>query len=364
MVRHTYSRRAKRRLAPALLIIGTIVAVTLVVNVVPRIVALFGISTASADTLDPPERTAIVQTFGARTLATRDGHCPSHSALVPRADAWACTVDDQLFDPCFEAKDLDAPTAIVCGADALSGAVGFAIRDAVPPAPPSDAAQIDPTAIATLSVAIDLIGEPVTLVNGQYYAPNVERTGGSVLVAQSGLRANGDLDADGDADAAGLLVADAGDGRMFIYLYAIRNDGGSPVFAGSLELGDRVKVDALDITHGQIRVAMTTHTGEDPACCPTLDVNYAYNLVDGARIAQYVNGWRLELPGGVQCLPVPPVATQPTANPAPIAYQCSNGAWLRTGLAPGRVWYAQTVASAANEPGKASSYIPVVRVWQ
>jgi hypothetical protein len=361
MARHPYSRRTKRRITPALLIIGAIVAVALIVNLVPRVVSLFRVSTASADTLEPPERTAIVQAVVARPSSVRDGACTQPSAFVPRADAWACTVGDQLFDPCFEAKDLDAPTAIVCGADAASGAVGFAVRDAVPPAPAAEMPHIDSTAFASLPVTIELIGAPVTLVNGQYYAPNVEATGGSVLIAQSNLRAEGDLDGDGDADAAGLLVADAGDGRMFIYLYAVRNDAGTPAFAGSIELGDRVKVDALDITNGQIHVAMTTHTGEDPACCPTLDVDYTYNLVDGTRIAQYVNGWRLELQGGIQCLPM---VQQPIENGPRYAYQCSNGAWLREGLVAGRVWYAQLASSTVNEPGTASSYVPVVRIWQ
>ncbi len=290
------------------------------------------------------------------------GACSEHSAFVPRADAWACTVGDQTYDPCFEVESLDAPSAIVCGADSLSGAPGFVVAGAQPPATPVDASQIDPATFASLRVTIDLIGSPVTLVNGQFYAPNVERTNGSVLVAQSGLRADGDLDADGDADAAGLLVADAGDGRMFMYLYAVRNDNGNPVFAGSVELGDRVKVDALDISDGQIRVAMTTHTGEDPACCPTLDVTYAYNLMDGARLAQYVNGWRLELQGGTQCRPVAPQAT--TTAAAPSAYQCSDGTWLRDGLIPGRVWYAQRIDSTVNEPGTASLYVPVVHIWQ
>lgn len=361
MVRHNYSRHGKRRLTPTLLMIGAIVAVALLVNLVPRVVALFGISTASADEFDPPVRTELVRAVVARPALEHAGACTARSSFVPRADAWACTAAAQLYDPCFEAHDPDKPTAIVCGAEAESGAVGFAIKDAVPPGALTDAAQIDPAGLASLPVTIDLIGEPVTLVQGQFYAPNVERTGGSVLVAQSGLRAEGDLDGDGDSDITGLLVADAGDGRMFIYLYAVRNDNGAPVFAGSIELGDRVKVDALDIRNGQIYVAMTTHTGEDPACCPTLEVTYAYNLVDGSRIVQYVDGWRLELQGGVQCLPM---QAQVTAGAIPFAYQCSNGTWLHNGLIPGRVWYGRTLGSADDNAAALSSFKPVVRIWQ
>lgn len=361
MARHYYSRRGKRRLTPTLLIISAIVTVALLASLVPRVVALFSISPASADVFDPPARTELVRAVTARPTLENAGACTAHSSFVPRADAWACTADALLYDPCFEARDPDKPTAIVCGAEADSGATGFAIKDAIPPGVLADAAQIDPAALASLSVTIDLIGAPVTLVNGQFYAPNVERTGGSVLVAQSGLRAGGDLDGDGDPDIAGLLVADAGDGRMFIYLYVVRNDNGAPFFAASTELGDRVKVDALDIDHGQILVAMTTHTGEDPACCPTLDVAYAYNLVDGARIVQYVDGWRLELQGGVQCMPVPAQAN-PVANP--FAYQCSNGSWLHHGLIPGRVWFGRLLASADDYAAANSAFVPIVRIWQ
>ncbi len=361
MARHYYSRRTRRRLTPALLIVGAIVATALLANIVPRVVSLFGISTASADEFDPPVRTELVRTVGARATAERDGSCTAHSAFVPRADAWACTVADQVYDPCFEVHDPDKPTAIVCGADSASGATGFAIRNVVPIGLRSDALPLDPAALATLPVTIDLIGAPVTLVNGQFYAPNVEKTGGSVLVAQSGLRADGDLDEDGDLDSAGLLVADAGDGRMFIYLYAVRNDNGASTFAGSIELGDRVKVDALEISNGQIVVAMTTHSDEDPACCPTLGVNYAFNLVNGSQIVQDTDGWRLELQGGVQCRPV---TAQAAEGAGPYAYQCSNGVWLQNGLIPGRVWYGRTLSAADASETPRTLFEPIVRLWQ
>jgi hypothetical protein len=116
----------------------------------------------------------------------------------------------------------------------------------------------------------------------------------------------------------------------------------------------------MRIENGQIVVHMTTHASDDPACCPTLDVVWRYNL-QGNRLVQAVDGWRLELPGGVSCVPVQ--ATQQSSESAmPFVYQCSNGAWLRNGLFPGALWYAEY----AGEPDASGNprYVPITRLWQ
>ncbi|MGL4650425.1 MAG: hypothetical protein ACRC1H_13540, partial [Caldilineaceae bacterium] len=323
-------------------------------------------------------------------LATRPGSCDARSLFAPRADAWRCTVEGTVFDPCFELHAGGAG-AIVCGAEPLSGALGFAVGGALPPAlPTSAAAPIDPSSLDSLTYAIDLLPTPVTLSRGQFYVPWVDQTGGSLLVGLSELRAEGDLDGDGDADQAALLVADAADDRMFIYLGAIINEPAGPRASATLALGDRVKVDNLEIANGQIIVTMTTHTGDDPACCPTLDVNYHYVLA-GDWLRQVADGWRLELAGGNQCLPV---QSQAAGGGMQFSYQCSDGTWLRSGLIPGKVWGAVPAGGRSEEPANAgaatvtaigtgaapaagvsggtpatvsgadSGTVPVVRVWQ
>jgi hypothetical protein len=105
---------------------------------------------------------------------------------------------------------------------------------------------------------------------------------------------------------------------------------------------------------------MTTHAPEDPECCPTLDVTYLYNL-DGDQPRQYLDGWRLELAEGVQCVPVQ--ARQAANAEMPFAYQCSNGAWLRNRLHPGKIWYGEPVASQG-QAADPSTFVPIERIWQ
>lgn len=381
--------RTTRILSPGLAAVAFILVAVLFANGLPRLSTLMGAEAASARTIVPPSQTEILHTLVQRPEAGKPGVCDARSLFAPRADAWRCTVEGTTFDPCFETHRSGAATteanagdagAIVCGAEPLSGAPGFFVRGALPPAlPTSTTPPIGASALESLTYQIDLIGAPVTLTRGQFYVPWVEQTNGSVLVGLSELRAGGDLDGDGDEDQAVLLVADAADDRMFIFLGAVLNENGVARASATLPLGDRVKVDNLEIARGQILVTMTTHTGDDPACCPTLDALYPYVLT-GDRLMQVVDGWRLELAGGVQCVPV---QSQAGGGGMGFAYQCSDGAWLRSGLQTGQVWYGtpagativpmQAVAasptagdttSAGATAAALRSQIPVVRVWQ
>lgn len=373
MPRTTIPSRSRRRSsAPALVIVVAVIGLALLLNGWPFVVSLVGFSTASAIDPGPPARTEIVRAQFAPAPESRGGICAERSRLVPRSDAWRCEVGGAVLDPCFEAVKSHRPASIVCAAEPLSGAPGFTVGGASPP-PASSAPALDPAQFGNLFYLIDRIGTPVKLVNGQYYAPYVESVGQGVLVGLSGMRASGDLDRDGDPDAAVLLVADATDDRMFIYLGAILNENGAPARTTAIELGDRVKVDDLSIEHGQIVVTMTTHDADDPACCPTLDVAWSYTL-QGEQLAHYVDGWRMELQGGVQCLPFTTAQAGAAADAGPgaqLVYQCSDGSWLRSGLRPGTVWYAESTGSALPEtaqdrqPAQARSpYRAVVRIWQ
>jgi hypothetical protein len=56
---------------------------------------------------------------------TRAGSCFVNAISVSRVDAWRCTTDNQIHDPCFQVDD--APT-VVCGADPVSGEEGFVLE--------------------------------------------------------------------------------------------------------------------------------------------------------------------------------------------------------------------------------------------
>jgi len=114
-------------------------------------------------------------------------------------------------------------------------------------------------------------------------------------------------------------------------------------------------------------------------------VEYPYVLVGGS-LYHVADGWRLELAGGVQCRPVQAQAT--ASGGAGFSYQCSDGKWLKRGLRPGQVWYAEAAAasaggasgggasgssasgggasgsSASGGGAEAPAFLPVVRIWQ
>ena len=366
--RYPRQQRQRRIFSPWTIGFLLIVLALLVFNVGPRLTTLMGLDQGSTLEASLAPETQIVHTTSEVPDASQPGTCSERSTFVPRTNAWRCTVGDASFDPCFGIVE-GAAVSVVCGAEPLSGAPGFVVEGAGGslPTPSPEVRPLTPGDLAWIEYTVDLVGTPVKLVNGQFYMPALERAGGSVLIALSEMQEMGDLDGDGDDDAAVLLVADADDDRMFIYLGAVLNQNGTPVALGTVELGDRVKVDDLDIHDGQITVRMMTHTGDDPQCCPTLDAERSFNLV-GDWLVPWLDGWRLELTGGVQCQPVQ--AQQAAGSTMPFAYQCSDGAWLRNGLFPGRTWYALPVASLANVQGvivtspTAEDLIPIVRLWQ
>ncbi len=54
----------------------------------------------------------------------RSGSCWTGSVSVPGKISWRCTVDGEIFDPCFTAPEAGL---VICGADPLTGESGFAV---------------------------------------------------------------------------------------------------------------------------------------------------------------------------------------------------------------------------------------------
>jgi len=362
MNRPTLQPRNRRLFSPIAWLMILILLVVAVYNVAPWFSRLMTSTNAESNAISIPVSTQYATTDLVIPSATRGGECNERSQFVARTDARRCVVGVSIYDPCFIIPgQINEPSTIVCGVDGGSGVEGFAIAPKLGPTPiATPSATINQGDLGWLSYPLDLIGGEVRLVNDQYYFPNVSSMDGSLLVALSKMRAHGDLDGDGDEDEAVLLVADADDDRMLIYLAAVINQNGNAVPVGTIPLGDRITVDHMRIQNGQIIVNMTTHASDDPACCPTLDVVWRYNL-QGNRLVQAVDGWRLELPGGVSCVPVQ-ATQQSSENAMPFVYQCSNGAWLRNGLFPGALWYAQ-YAGEVDDSGN-PRYVPITRLWQ
>jgi hypothetical protein len=114
------------------------------------------------------------------------------------------------------------------------------------------------------------------LRNGVY--ENEAKNQRVVLVDQAEKIAIGDLTRNGEADAAVLLTAKTGRSRSFVYLAAATNANGTPKQVSSVLLGDRVKVQSVEINSAYIKVDLLTRRPQDPLCCPTKPVTQFYAL--------------------------------------------------------------------------------------
>jgi hypothetical protein len=78
----------------------------------------------------------------------------------------------------------------------------------------------------------------------------------------------GDLDGDGQEDAALILTLRTGGTGTFYHLFALLNQGGQPLQAGSAYVGDRQLVNELYIHDSRILLDHQTHGLSSPLCCP------------------------------------------------------------------------------------------------
>lgn len=94
------------------------------------------------------------------------------------------------------------------------------------------------------------------------------------------LHAIGDLDGDKQPDAAAMLVESSGGSGHFYYLFVLLNKGGKLVQIEQPEwLGDRSVIQRVTVNRGVLAVRFITHKDEDPACCPTRQVENRYRVV-------------------------------------------------------------------------------------
>ncbi|HWC74353.1 MAG TPA: alpha/beta hydrolase, partial [Gemmatimonadales bacterium] len=105
------------------------------------------------------------------------------------------------------------------------------------------------------------------------------------------MNARGDLNGDGVPDAVVLLVYSSGGSGVFNYLAAVLNDHGAAKHVSSTALGDRVKVQAIDLVNGRAIADLTVQGDHDPACCPTVRSTRAFAFVNG-QLVESAHGTR------------------------------------------------------------------------
>ena len=128
--------------------------------------------------------------------------------------------------------------------------------------------------------------EKVKLNDGIYKEKIAPDSATELVVRLTDKIAFGDLNGDGVEDAAVILLSDPGGSGTFYELAAVISREGKAKYAANVPLGDRVKVEEIDIRSGQIVVKMVIHHRTDPRCCPSLRVEQEYGLQGDELVRQ------------------------------------------------------------------------------
>jgi hypothetical protein len=128
----------------------------------------------------------------------------------------------------------------------------------------------------------------IKLSDGIYKEKIAPDSATELVVRLTDKMAFGDLNGDGAEDAAVILVSDPGGSGTFYELAAAINSNGKIKHSASIFLGDRVKVEKVDLSSGKILVKMVIHKRTDPMCCPSLKVEQEYALRGEELVRQSV----------------------------------------------------------------------------
>lgn len=88
----------------------------------------------------------------------------------------------------------------------------------------------------------------------------------------------GDLNGDGMVDAAAVVGENYGGSGDFTYLVVFLNRSGALLDSFATLIGDRPKINALQIDNRQIVLDAVVHGPKDGICCPSFPVLRTYNL--------------------------------------------------------------------------------------
>ena len=159
----------------------------------------------------------------------------------------------------------------------LATLAGCAAPSAREPTPASAAPSDEALANATYASGL-LEGTPVTLRDGLY-----ERGDGIVVRLMPAPAARGVVA--GRPSAAVLLAESGGGSGTFISLVLVQETDGRAVPVASTLLGDRPRVNRVEIEAGGVVLVDMLAVGEkDPACCASTPLVARYALEDGKLV--------------------------------------------------------------------------------
>ncbi len=114
----------------------------------------------------------------------------------------------------------------------------------------------------------------VALMDGRYEDPEE----GITVALVDSLVAYGDLTGDGLDEVALVLATNMGGSGVFLDLAVVADRDGVPVNVAVIDLGDRIRVESMEIRDRQVVLDMIVHGPGDPMCCPTRHATEKYGL--------------------------------------------------------------------------------------
>ena len=90
----------------------------------------------------------------------------------------------------------------------------------------------------------------------------------------------GDLDFDGKQEAVAVIYVNYGGTGVFAQLTVFKNQNNNPVYLTSIELGDRIVINDIDIKAGRVILDMIVHGEDDPMALPTERIIKEFMVID------------------------------------------------------------------------------------
>jgi basic membrane protein A and related proteins len=139
--------------------------------------------------------------------------------------------------------------------------------------------RLDATALANATYPAEFATNGMADLVAGVYEEEIPDSASKITIQMSPIFDFGDLDGDGVQDAAVVLIAETGGSGVFYTLYAVMDRNGLPYPVASVPLGDRIKLNDVDIQNGEIVVDLVTQGPDDPMSDPTKPETLRFSLV-------------------------------------------------------------------------------------
>jgi hypothetical protein len=125
-------------------------------------------------------------------------------------------------------------------------------------------------------------GGRAPLAGGVYEEPVALGSASTIVIRLTDLLAVGSIE--GQSMAALVTVTDPGGSGVFVDLYLALQREHDWVIVDHTHLGDRIRVDRIEIEQGLVGLDLTVHGPHDGICCPTERRWIHYALQDGRLV--------------------------------------------------------------------------------